>query len=82
MHGNFKDEPVLMELAAKYGKSAAQIALRWNLQNEVAIIPKSVTQSRIIENSQIFDFELTREDMKTIDALNRDQRFLPDPDTR
>ncbi|NMA95454.1 MAG: aldo/keto reductase [Clostridiales bacterium] len=82
MHGNFKEESTLTELADKYGKSAAQIALRWNMQNEVIIIPKSVTRSRIIENSQIFDFELSEEDIKKIDALNREKRFLPDPDTR
>lgn len=73
--------PILQDLAAKYEKTPAQIVLRWDLQNEVVTIPKSVRQSRIVENADIFDFELTQEEMRSISALNRNHRFGPDPDT-
>lgn len=75
------DIPLLKELAEKYGKSPAQIVLRWDLQKEVITIPKSVHKQRIIENSQVFDFELTQDDMIRIDGLNQNHRFGPDPDS-
>ncbi|KAI0215964.1 Aldo-keto reductase family 1 member A1 [Lamellibrachia satsuma] len=68
-------EPILKTLAAKYGKSPAQIVLRWLLQRDIIVIPKSVTPSRIKENIQIFDFQLTAEDMETVHGLNRNHRF-------
>jgi diketogulonate reductase-like aldo/keto reductase len=74
------DLPLLNELAGKYGKSAAQIVLRWDLQSEIITIPKSVHEHRIAENSNIFDFELSDDDMASIDELNKDKRFGPDPD--
>lgn len=64
----------------KYNKSTAQIILRWDLQNEVVTIPKSIKEHRIIENANIFDFELSADDMKAIQALNEDRRVGPDPD--
>ncbi|WP_019004631.1 aldo/keto reductase [Cohnella laeviribosi] len=79
MQGNL-DQPVLKEIAAKYGKTPAQVVLRWDLQHGVVTIPKSITPSRIAENADIFDFELTAEDMDRIDSLNRNHRFGPDPD--
>lgn len=79
MQGHF-DIPLLNELAGKYGKSAAQIILRWDLQNEIVTIPKSVHEARIAENSNVFDFELSDDDMASIDELNRDKRFGSDPD--
>ncbi|MGD0154245.1 MAG: aldo/keto reductase [Thermacetogeniaceae bacterium] len=79
MGGNL-DLPVLRQLAAKYGRTAAQIALRWNIQNGVVVIPKSVHEERIRENSQIFDFELEAADLAAIDGLNENRRFGPDPD--
>lgn len=79
MQGNL-DQPLLKELAQKYGKSPAQIVLRWDLQNGVVTIPKSITESRIIENSQVFDFELSSEDMEKLSSLNQNKRFGPDPD--
>ncbi|OXM87353.1 aldo/keto reductase [Paenibacillus rigui] len=79
MQGNL-DIPVLTELAAKYGKSAAQIILRWDLQNGIVTIPKSVTEARIRENGNIFDFSLSEEDIAKLDALNENHRFGPDPD--
>lgn len=78
MHGNLH-EVDLSDLAAKYGKTPAQIILRWDIQQGVVTIPKSVTPSRIEENSQIFDFELSEEDMDKMTALNQDRRFGRDP---
>lgn len=78
--GRLLDEPVFAEIGKKYHKSAAQVILRWHLQNDVIIIPKSVTPSRIEENMELFDFELTQMEMELINSLNRNQRFGPDPD--
>lgn len=74
------DLPLIKELSAKYGKTAAQIVLRWHLQLGVATIPKSVHEKRILENADLYDFELEPEDMNSIDALNLNQRFGADPD--
>lgn len=79
MQGNL-DQPVLSQLAAKHGKSPAQIVLRWDIQNGIVVIPKSVTEHRIRENANIFDFELSAEDMALIDALNQNKRLGGDPD--
>ena len=79
MGGNL-DLPLLKQLAEKYGRTAAQIVLRWSMQNGVVVIPKSVHEERIRENSQIFDFELDDEDLAAIDGLNENRRFGPDPD--
>ncbi len=62
--------PVLSEIGSKYGKSAAQIALKWNAQRGVSIIPKSVHSDRQKQNIDIFDFTLTDDEMKKIDALD------------
>lgn len=80
MQGELLDNEVLAAIAGKYGKSTAQVILRWDLQNGVVTIPKSVKEHRIIENSQIFDFELTAEDMAKITRLNQNHRVGPDPD--
>jgi diketogulonate reductase-like aldo/keto reductase len=69
------DIPVILELSKKYGKTPAQIVLRWHLQNGVIVIPKSVKKHRIIENSQIFDFDISKEDMERIDGLNQNKNF-------
>ena len=79
--GKVLTDPKLKELADKYGKTEAQIALKWNLQRGLIIIPKSVHRQRIIENSQIFDFELSQQDMDLISSLNRDLRMGSHPDT-
>lgn len=63
--------PVLTEIAEKYGKSVAQVVLRWNVQRGVVVIPKSVHQNRIQENFEIWDFSLSDEDMKKISALDQ-----------
>ncbi len=80
MQGQLLDHPTLQGIAKKYNKSTAQIILRWDLQNEVVTIPKSIKEHRIIENANIFDFELSHEDMKTIQSLNENHRVGPDPD--
>lgn len=80
MGGHLMEVPEIGEFAKKYGKTPAQIVLRWHLQREIIVIPKSVREERIIENSQIFDFNLSNEDMEAINSLNRNKRFLPDPD--
>ncbi len=72
--------PVLDALAQKYAKTNAQIVLRWELQHHIVTIPKSVHRERIIENAQVFDFELAQADMEAIDAMNQDHRLGPDPD--
>lgn len=74
------DLPLLAELAGKYGKTPAQIVIRWHLQQEIVVIPKSVQAHRIEENADVFDFALTDEDMARIDGLNEDRRFGMDPD--
>lgn len=68
-HGIFT-HPVLTGIGDKYGKSAAQVALRWNIQRGVVVIPKSVHADRIRQNIDVFDFELTPEDMSKINALS------------
>ncbi len=67
------------QLADKYGKSIAQIVLRWNLQKGVITIPKSSKKERIIANAAIFDFELATEDIALLDAMHKGKRFGPDP---
>lgn len=80
MRGNYFDEPTLTQLAEKYNKTVAQIILRWDIQQKVVTIPKSVRAERIKENAQIFDFELTEAEMEQIAAMNENLRFGPDPD--
>ncbi|MGV2942455.1 aldo/keto reductase [Mesobacillus sp. LC4] len=78
--GELLSEPTIVEIAEKYEKSPAQVILRWDLQNEVVTIPKSIKEHRIIQNADIFDFELTAEDMDVLNGLNKDERVGPDPD--
>ncbi|MGM0852093.1 MAG: aldo/keto reductase [Bacillota bacterium] len=78
--GRVLDEPTLNHIAEKHEKSAAQVSLRWHLQNDVIIIPKSVHDNRIKENADLFNFELSLEEMNQINGLNLDERFGPDPD--
>lgn len=80
MAGEAMNQPALQQIAQKYNKSVAQVILRWDLQNGVVTIPKSTNAARIAENAQLFDFELTAEDMEKISALNEDRRIGPDPD--
>ena len=78
--GNLIDEPTINHIADKHGKTAAQVMIRWHLQNEIVVIPKSVTPSRIVENTQVFDFELSLDEMNQIDSLNLGERYGSDPD--
>lgn len=80
MQGGLLDEPTLIDIAAKYGKSTAQVILRWDLQNEVVTIPKSIKPRRIKENADIFNFELSSKDMEKINLLNQDKRVGSNPD--
>lgn len=67
--GKMLTNPQLMEIAKHYQKSVAQLCIRWCLQNDVLPLPKSVTPERIIENREVFDFEISDEDMKTINEM-------------
>ena len=80
MKGKILDNSVIREIAKKYGKSAAQIVIRWDLQKGVASIPKSVHRDRIFENSNIFDFELSPQEILRIDALEDNTRTGAHPD--
>lgn len=70
------DDPLLVSIGKKHGKSSAQVILRWLFQRNVVPIPKSVTPSRIQENLKIFDFALTAEEMESIKSINKNQRNL------
>lgn len=72
--------PAIQLLAQKHHKSTAQIILRWLLQKEIVILPKSIHQNRIIQNADIFNFELTNEDMNLMNQLNQNKRVGPNPD--
>lgn len=81
MQGKVFSIPLFKELEEKYQKSIAQIVIRWHLQKGFIPMPKSITPSRIESNFDVFDFELSREDMAAIDAYNTGERIGPDPDT-
>ena len=68
------NDKVLKDIAAKYNKSVAQIILRWNLQRGVIVIPGSSNRQHIIENTEIYDFQLSDDDMKRISELNRNEK--------
>ncbi len=72
---------MLTSLAGRHGKSPAQVVLRWHLQLGNVVIPKSVTPARIRQNIDVFDFELSADDMEAIAGLDRGMRTGPDPDT-
>lgn len=78
--GAVLDDPSIGDLAARYGRSPAQVVLRWHLQLGNIVIPKSVTPARIRENFDVFDFALTDEEMRALAALDRGLRTGPHPD--
>lgn len=80
MKGRILTNDTIVNISEKYNKTPAQVILRWELQNGIITIPKSVKPHRIKENADVFDFELSPEDMKAIDGLNQDERTGPDPD--
>jgi diketogulonate reductase-like aldo/keto reductase len=79
MQGRAMSDTTIQKIAERYGRTPAQIVLRWNLQKGVVTIPKSVTPKRIEENAEVFDFTLTDADMQALDALDQDHRFGQDP---
>jgi 2,5-diketo-D-gluconate reductase A len=79
--GRLLDNPTVTSVAAEYGKSPAQVLIRWSLQLGNVVIPRSATPARIAENADVFDFELTAEHMAALDALDEGTRFRPDPAT-
>ena len=70
------EDPIVLELAKKYNKSAAQIILNWSVARGTVVIPKTVTPSRAKENLESSDFELNQEDIKKIDGINKDYRYV------
>ncbi|GAB19043.1 putative aldo/keto reductase [Gordonia effusa NBRC 100432] len=78
--GDVLDDPALAPIAAELGRSVAQVVLRWHIQRGDIVFPKSVTRARIAENLELFDFELSDDQVSTIDALNADRRRGPNPD--
>eukprot|EP00043_Microstomoeca_roanoka_P006235 m.61289 g.61289 ORF g.61289 m.61289 type:complete len:330 (+) comp13330_c0_seq1:258-1247(+) len=70
------DDPILQRIAKAHEKTPAQVALKWNIQRGVSVIPKSLTPSRIESNFQLNDFTLTPEEMQDISSLNRNHRFV------
>jgi 2,5-diketo-D-gluconate reductase A len=79
--GKVLDDPTITSIADRFGKTPAQVVLRWHIERGDIVFPKSVTPERIKENIDIFDFELPGEDVGAIEALNRDDRIGPDPET-
>ncbi|EKQ57117.1 MULTISPECIES: aldo/keto reductase [unclassified Clostridium] len=75
-------DPKLVKLAEKYGKETAQVILRWHIQKGMIAIPKSTTPSRIKSNFEIWDFELTEEDLNVIRSMDTNLRKGPDPDDK
>jgi 2,5-diketo-D-gluconate reductase A len=80
--GKILEEEMLATVGSKYGKSVAQVVLRWHIQRGVAVIPKSNSKDRIVENMNVFDFELSDEEMAAISALNSGFRTGVDPEDR
>jgi 2,5-diketo-D-gluconate reductase A len=79
--GKVNDDPVIRSIAERHGRTPVQVTLRWHLQRGDIVFPKSVTQSRVEENFDVFGFELTDDDVAAITGRNRNRRIGPDPDT-
>jgi diketogulonate reductase-like aldo/keto reductase len=79
-HGSTLDDPTIGGIASAHGKTAAQVMLRWGLQHGRSVIPKSTKPSRIAENIDVFDFELTDDEITAIDGLDTGRRGGPEPD--
>ncbi|WP_328323630.1 MULTISPECIES: aldo/keto reductase [unclassified Streptomyces] len=79
--GKVLDDPTITGIARRVGRTPAQVTLRWHIQRNDIVFPKSVTRSRVEENFALFDFELTEADMAAITGLDRGERTGPDPDT-
>ena len=79
-HGSTLEDPVIGDVARAHGKTPAQVMLRWGLQQGRSVIPKSTKPSRIAENIDVFDFELSADEMAAIDSLDTGRRGGPEPD--
>jgi 2,5-diketo-D-gluconate reductase A len=79
--GEALNHPVIARLAEQHGKTPAQVILRWHVQSGFIVIPKSVKPERIRENFDLFDFELSADDMRQIEGLDQGRRIGADPDT-
>jgi 2,5-diketo-D-gluconate reductase A len=79
--GKVLDDPAVVRVAERVGRTPAQVTLRWHVQRGDIVFPKSVTRSRIEENFALFDFALSEDDMRELTALDRNERTGPDPDT-
>lgn len=80
MRGEIIENGTIKEIAERHKKTPAQVVIRWDLQMGVATIPKSVHKERIVENAEVFDFELSRDEIETITALDNEQRTGAHPD--
>ena len=78
--GNLLSNPVLAGIGAKYGRSAAQVVIRWHIQRGIIVLPKSTHAERIKQNFEVFDFNLSVDDMTAISAINTGKRNGADPD--
>ena len=79
-HGSTLDHPVIGNIASAHAKTPAQAMLRWGLQHGRSVIPKSTKPSRIAENINVFDFELSADEIAAIDGLDTGRRGGPEPD--
>ena len=77
--GKILNDPKLLDMALRYNKSAAQILIRWSLQHELIVLPKSTRPDRIRENADVFDFEISAEDMNALNNFHCDYRIAWDP---
>lgn len=80
-HGSTLADPVIGGIAAAHGKTPARVMLRWGLQHARSVIPKSTKPARIAENINVFDFDLSTDEMTAIEAWNTGRRGGPEPDT-
>jgi 2,5-diketo-D-gluconate reductase A len=71
LRGGTLDHPAIVDIADRHGKSPAQVIVRWHLQHQIVVIPKSVKRERIVENAAVADFELTPEEMERLDGLSQ-----------
>jgi 2,5-diketo-D-gluconate reductase A len=78
--GKVLEDPTLVKIGEAHDKSPAQVTLRWHIQRGDIVFPKSVTRSRVEENFDVFDFELSDDQMQEVTGLDRDERIGPDPD--
>ncbi|EMN02661.1 aldo/keto reductase [Leptospira noguchii] len=78
-HGQKIEDPTISKIAQKYGKTPAQILIRWAIEQKIVVIPKSIKKERIIENSKVFDFAISQEDMKILNSLDENFRTCWDP---